>query len=432
MNKIIKFAALSLAIPVCVFALVTSSQSQAETNRDGIVAAADQLAVQGGSSNVDLISANNAFGIDLLKENIKLAKNTDGSQNIVIGPTSVSLALAMTANGADGQTKDDMLNSLKYGKFSLAQINESNKSLIASLVSVDPAVILSSANALWANKEITFLPSFLDTCSTIYGAKISVLDFSLPETVVTINKWFVDQTKGKISSMVDKLDPMEILLLTNATYFKGTWSVPFDKQATQPGSFTTSAGKAITVPMMSRSGHFNYLKGSGFAAVELPYGTKRMSMYVFLPDQGTTNKPLEAFIAQLNGQNWSTWMNAFRSKPGSLALPKFKATYETNLRDALSALGMACAFDPNCANFKKMCDVKLPVSIGKVIHKTILEVDEKGTEAAASTSVHMMMTAAAPGGDHFDMVVDHPFVIAIRDNETGTILFLATVGDFPS
>jgi serpin B len=430
-KKIVKLAALALAIPVLLGALIASSKSEAETNRAVITAATEQLAVQAGSSKTDLISANNAFGIDLLKENIKLAKNTDGSKNIIIGPTSVSLALSMTANGADGQTKDDMLSSLKYGQFSLNQINDGNKALIASLVSSDPAVVLQSANALWANKEITFLTPFLDTCSTIYGAKVSVLDFSLPETVVIINKWIADQTKGKIDSIIDKLAADEILLLTNATYFKGTWSIPFDKQSTQPTNFMSSSGKTTSVPMMNRSGNFNYLKGTGFQAVELPYGEKHISMFVFLPDQGAS-KPNDTFLAQFTAQNWQTWINGFKSKPGSLSLPKFKATYETNLRDALSALGMACAFDPSCANFKKMCDVKLPVYIGKVIHKTILEVDEKGTEAAATTSVHMMLGAAAPSPDRFNMVVDHPFVVVIRDNQSGSILFLATIEDFPS
>jgi len=177
---------------------------------------------------------------------------------------------------------------------------------------------------------------------------------------------------------------------------------------------------------MSRGGKFNYYKGDNFQAVSLPYGDGSTSMYVFLPDK---NKGLEEFQKNLNGKNWESWMKSFQMKEGDIILPRFKIEYETLLNNSLSSLGMAIAFDQSKADFRGMCDISSGnIYISKVIHKTFVEVNEEGTEAAAVTAVAMSLKSVAhQPPERFHMVADHPFFFAIRDNKTGTVLFMGSI-----
>jgi serpin B len=383
------------------------------------ISGADHIASAQPQIKADVVSANNQMGFNLFAEAIKQSSG----KNVVVSPLSVSLALAMTANGAAKDTADAMLSVLGERGQSMSLVNESNKALIHSLSVSGGQISLDIADALWANKNVTFKDPFLKDDEKFYGAKLSSLDFASPDTVTTINKWACDKTKGKICSIVDRLGSDEILVLTNAIYFKGDWSNPFDKALTQSAPFTLLDNSTKTLPLMSRGGEFNYLKGEDFQAVELPYGDKHVSMFVFLPNKGVD---FQAFQAKFNQQNWNSWLAGFTGSAGDLKLPHFKVNYDAELKDMLSAMGMGIAFDKDKADFSKMCDV--PAYIGKVKHKTLLEVDEKGTVAAATTTVHMMMKAIyhAPS-ERFSMVVDHPFVVAIKDNTTGSVLFLGSI-----
>jgi serpin B len=366
-----------------------------------------------------LAAANTQFGFKLFDQLVK----QNAGKNIFVSPSSVAFALAMIYNGAGGETQQQMATALALQGMSLQEVNQANAALRAALAGADPSVQLNIANALWARKGVTFKPEFLKRNQDFYAAEVSDLDFAAPSATATINDWVKNKTNAKIDKIVDKLDPSAILFLANAIYFKGKWTTPFDKAKTKEGAFTLLNGAQKKHPMMSQSGRYRYFQGNQFQAVSLPYGAEKMSLYVFLPEKSSN---LNAFLASLNTQSWEDWMPQFRSTPGDLVLPRFKLEYEMVLNDALKALGMGAAFDPQAANFKEMyaASPSANVFIGEVKHKTFVEVNEEGTEAAAATSGQMFVTSYTPP---FKMVVDRPFFCAIRDNQTGTILFMGAI-----
>jgi serine protease inhibitor len=216
------------------------------------------------------------------------------------------------------------------------------------------------------------------------------------------------------------------MFLINAIYFKGNWAKQFDRRRTRDLPFTLPDGSQKQRPLMAQSGRFDYYAGQQFQAVSLPYGAGRASMYIFLPEQRSS---LRAFRRELSHKSWDAWMRHFRQTEGMLALPRFKIQYEATLNDALKALGMAIAFDGRRADFGGMfADGKPNASIDEVKHKTFVEVNEEGTEAAAVTSIGMMRTSMMPQRS-FNMVVDRPFFCAIRDNQTGALLFMGSIVD---
>jgi serpin B len=328
----------------------------------------------------------------------------------------------MTYNGASGETQQAMANALELQGMSLDNINQANNTLKASLENADPAVQMSIANSLWARQGISFNPEFIKQNQQFYGAKVTELDFAKPDSSNIINNWVKENTRGKIDNIVGQLKPDDVLFLINAIYFKGNWTKKFDKSQTTERPFNLSNGSQKQHPMMSQSGKYRYYENETFQAVSLPYGKGRMSLYVFLPSK-TTN--LNTFQQQLKSENWQQWMNQFRMRQGSVELPRFKFDYDIKLNNALKALGMETAFS-NQANFSNMTSAS--VAINEVKHKTFVEVNEEGTEAAAATSVGMVLTSARmPAEEPFQMVVDRPFFCAIRDNQTGTILFMGSI-----
>lgn len=376
------------------------------------------------SDTVDsrLVSANTTFGFKLFAE---VAKQ-DAGKNVFISPASVGLALAMTYNGAVGETKQGMERALEIRGMNHLELNRAYAQLKAALESADPKVQLSIANSLWGKKGITFNPDFLQRNKQYYGAEVTALDFGDPSAPATINSWVANKTKGKIDKIIDNIDAQSILFLINAIYFKGTWAAEFDKAKTKEDQFTTGAGNQKRHPMMHQSGKYSYYEGKAFQAVSLPYGAGRVSMYIFLPAQ---NVSLEAFQKSLTAANWDAWMKEFAETKGEIAVPRFKVEYEIGLNEALKALGMGIAFDPDRANFRGIVETSQNAFISRVKHKTFAEVNEEGTEAAAVTSVEVSVTSVMQPRKTFRMVVDHPFFCAIRDNKTGTLLFMGSITD---
>lgn len=370
-----------------------------------------------------LIAANTKFGFKIFAELLK--EGVD--QNIFISPSSIAFALAMVYNGAAGETKEAMARALEVGEMPLEEVNHANSILKEILEKADPEVQLDIANSLWGREGISFKPDFIRRNKEFYGAEVAALDFGSPEAVSIINDWVQDNTNGKIDKIVDNINPLTILFLINAIYFKGKWSEEFDPEETEEDIFYLLEGSRKKVPMMYQSDDYRYYRGERFQAVSLPYGEKRISMYIFLPDRDYS---LEEFYEQLNAENWKSWMSQFSFKEGEICLPRFKLEYEVTLNDALKALGMGVAFDPIAANFEGMCEILQGINfyISKVKHKTFVEVNEEGTEAAAATSVEMVMLAVRPE-QPFSMVVDRPFFFAIRDNKTGTLLFMGSIVD---
>ncbi len=363
------------------------------------------------------VDANTKFGFKLFKEILK----QDSNKNVFVSPSSVAIALSMTYNGASGETQQAMANALELQGLSLQNVNQANETLKASLENADPAVQLSIANSLWAKQGISFKPEFLQRNQEFYRAKVTELDFTKPDAPNVINNWVKENTRGKIEQIVQQLKPSDVLFLINAIYFKGNWTNKFDKNQTTERPFYLSNGTQKQHPMMSQSGKYRYYENENFQAVNLPYGKGRLSLYVFLPKKNTN---LDAFQQQLSLENWQQWMSQLGMRQGSIQLPRFKFDYDIQLNAALKALGMESAFSQG-ANFSNMTSAQ--VAINEVKHKTFVEVNEEGTEAAAATSVGVAFTSAQMPQEPFQMIVDRPFFCAIRDNQTGTVLFMGSI-----
>jgi len=367
-----------------------------------------------------LIAATSRFTFKLYNQLLKQGT----SKNRFVSPSSVLLALAMTYNGAEGATRQAMARALGLEGLSPEEVNRGFADLKSMLGSADPKLQLNIANSLWARKGFALKPDFIQRTKEFYAAEVTSLDFSNPGAPGTINSWVKNNTGGRIDKIVDKISDDTILFLINAIYFKGQWTVEFEKSKTREDDFKLAGGSQKKLPMMSQSGKYNYYKGKDFQAVSLPYGSGRMSMYVFLPDKSTS---LDQFERNLTAANWETWMKSFRVAPGELMLPRFRIEYEVNLNDALKALGMSEAFDSTRANFSGIAQGAIYIS--EVKHKTIAEVNEEGTVAAAVTSVGIQLASVQPPQENFIMKVDRPFFVAIRDNVTGTVVFMGSIAD---
>lgn len=366
-----------------------------------------------------LLEANRRFAFELYDAVLR----GEDDDNVFISPLSVAMALSMTYNGAEAETQKAMAKALQVKDLSIEEVNQSNAALKDVIEHADPDVELNIANSLWGREGTPFKDDFLAQNEQFYDAHITALDFDDPKAAKTINKWVHEQTNGKIEEIVDaNIHPLTILFLINAIYFKGEWQTPFDEALTREEDFHLMDGSAKSVPMMSQSGDFAYLEGPDFQAVQLPYGNERLGMTVFLPDRNTS---LDEFQQQLNADNWQAWMDQFETVEGSVMLPRFELEYETQLNDALKDLGMGVAFQESRANFSRMVDIPPNAFIKEVKHKSFIEVNEEGTEAAAATSVEVRLESAPL--DSFNMRVDRPFFFVIQDYETGVLLFMGSV-----
>ena len=370
--------------------------------------------------NPKLIEANTRFSFKLFSEVLK----QDGKKNVFVSPSSVAIALSMVYNGAKGETQQAIAKALEMQGMSLSEINQANASLKTSLESSDPKVQLTIANSLWVRKGVDFKPEFIQRNQTFYAAEVESLDFANPSAPGQINGWVKKNTQGKISEIVDRIDADQVMFLINAIYFKGKWMTEFDKGRTTNQPFTLANGLQKQHPLMSQKGDYRYYENQQFQAVSLPYGKGRTSLYVFLPKP---NSSLAEFQKTLTAENWQTWMKTFGKREGSIRLPRFKMDYEIELKKSLSALGMGIAFDPAKADFSNLSTTS--TRIDEVKHKTFVEVNEEGTEAAAVTSIGIRVTSAQVTVAPFSMTVDRPFFCAIRDNKTGEILFMGSISD---
>lgn len=399
-----------------------TANSNSDSNNNGAAMEERSDRVTPVSVDSRLVSANTRFALRLYNE---VLKHNSGKNVFISGP-SVAIALAMTYNGADAETKQAMARALEIHGVSAEEANQAFRDLNAALANPDPKVQLQIANSLWGRQGVNFKPDFIQRTRDYYNAEVTELNFNDPSAPQRINSWVSDKTKGKIDKIIDQISPDAILFLINAIYFKGKWSDEFEKAKTKDDTFTLADGREKKHPMMNQSGEYKYFARESFQAVSLPYGGKRVSMYVFLPSKGAT---LAEFHKSLTPENWESWMKEFVQTPGDIALPRFKTEFEAELNDALKALGMGVAFDPSRANFSRMAQMAENIYISKVKHKTFVEVNEEGTEAAAVTSTEMRTTSVQMPRERFRMTVDRPFFFAIRDNQTGAVLFMGSILD---
>lgn len=376
----------------------------------------DKMELQIETIDPNVVEANTDFGFNLFHE----IRKSDQDENIFISPFSVSVALAMTLNGASGETETAMVDTLQLQDIASEAINPNYALLQQTLETSDPKVTLTIANSLWSEQSFRFKPEFLSRNSQFFDAEISSLDFADPNSVNTINQWVNDRTSGKITEILEEISSDEVLFLINAIYFKGSWQTEFDASKTRDGDFHLSDGTSKQVTMMVREDNYPFYYGEDFQAISLPYGDGKISMYIFLP---FPNSDLNTLLGSLNTENWEDWISQFHEQKIWVQLPKFKLEYRVDLSDMLKALGMEIAFVKYQADFSRMSsDEELYIS--RVDHKAVVEVNEEGTEAAAVTNVGIAVTSLPP-----QFIANRPFFFAIRDNETKTVLFMGTVVD---
>lgn len=371
-------------------------------------------------TEMQIIEADQSFSYELFRNTVDF----DDEENIMISPLSVSMALSMTLNGAEGETFDAMRKTLKMSGLDLDEINDGYKSLIKLLVELDPEVTLKVANSIWHDDEFLVKQEFLDRLIEVFGASIEDMDFKDPASVNRINDWVNTNTEGLIEKIIDEIPDDMVMYLINAIYFKGNWLYKFDEKDTRIDDFYLENGEKKEVDMMIQSDRFATYFSEQVHMIELPYGDSLFSMTVLMP--ADERQPLDQFISEsVTSENLNRWRSDLRTPLQKIPvqLPKFEMKYEIKYNDILKAMGMEIAFDAYSADFSGIADMSPQnLFISEVKHKTFIRVDEKGTEAAAVTSVGMMPTSMPQS-----MIVNRPFVFIIHERESGTNLFMGKV-----
>ncbi len=365
--------------------------------------------------SAQVIETNNNFGLELLKTVFE----NDQTPNIMISPASVSIALGMAYNGAETATMEAFEEVLNYDGLTREEVNEITRELIHVLLTNVKGNLLEIANSMWYDQNFPVKQAFIDLNTTYYDAEVMELDFKKASAVKTINDWVSANTHGKIDEIIDAIDPAMVMILINAVYFNCVWEVEFDPENTHEAPFYYGDGTGFAgVDMMDLESTFNVAMTNEFSAVELPYKNKKFSMFLFLPAEGHSVNDL---VENLDGETWNSWMDQFsETKEFTVQMPRFQFEFERSLAGDLKSMGLSVAFTRQ-ADFSGISDV--PVLISDVIHKTYIKVNEEGTEAAAVTAIIFETTSMGFHGIRFD----HPFLFAITENSSKSILFMGRV-----
>ncbi len=344
-------------------------------------------------------------------------RTEEPTANVFISPLSISSALTMAYNGADGSTKEAMRQTLGFTPQTDAELNQSFKNLSDLLTGIDKKVIFTSANSIWHAQQFTLQAPFIQNNATYFDATVKGLDFGSAGAKDEINNWVKEKTQGKIETIVQEIRPEHIMFLINAIYFKGTWTYPFDKKLTKQAPFYKEDGSSTAVDFMTlKTGRYRYYQDANQQLIDLPYGNRQFSMTLLVPKGNATISDLSR---NLSRDQLTTWLSQADSSGLELHLPKFKLEYKKELRQMLTQLGMGEAFSDQ-ANFSRMlAGSSQNLAISEVMHKTFVEVNEEGTEAAAATSVGVVLTSMPP-----TIRVDRPFIFLIREKSSNAILFI--------
>lgn len=368
------------------------------------------------TKSVTLINNCNDFGFNLF--HYLYVNRTDS--NLMLSPVSVALALGMTYNGAEGTTKQSMENALGLSGLSRHDINQVYSNLMHHLLIANPSLLVAIANSIWYRDNFSVEQAFLDTNHFYYDAQIAPLNFNDPNAKDIINSWVASQTRNKIPEIITQITGDDMMFLINAIYFKGSWKTNFDPALTTVMQFSTGNSNNVQADMMTREDTFPVYQNSVFSAIQLPYASNKFSMTIMLPNY--TNSVAD-IINNLNSANWNTWMSSFSERDMILYMPRFKFATDKTLNQALSSLGMGVAFTDQ-ADFSGINN-SMQLQITEVKHKTFIEVNEEGTEAAAVTSVGVGTTSVP---DNLFMV-NRSFLFAIQDNKSRAVVFIGVVGN---
>jgi len=371
-----------------------------------------------------LVEGNSAFAFQLYQA----LREEEG--NLFYSPHSISVALAMTYAGARSQTAEQMAATVQF-LLEQERLHPAFNWLDVELAQRGEGAEgkdgegfrLNIVNAIWGQKDYSFLPAFLDVLAQNYGAGLRILDFTneTEKSRLAINQWVSDQTEGRIEDLIPQgaIDAWTRLVLTNAIYFNAAWEYPFDENVTADGPFYLLDGGQVTVPMMKQAESFGYTDGEGFQAVELSYDGGELSMVILLPEVGH----FQAFEEGLEAPQVDDIIGGLHVAHVTLAMPKFEFDSEFSLKDTLADMDMAIAFS-GAADFSGMTGAS-DLYISEVLHKAFVSLDEAGTEAAAATAVVMKETGMPT--ELVEVTIDRPFIFLIRDIETGAILLVGRV-----
>jgi len=365
-----------------------------------------------------LIESGNEFAFDIFK-NIISGENE--GKNVMISPLSISSALSMTINGANGETREAMLEALRLKGITVDAVNKAYRDLTKALISVDKRVLISIANSVWTEDDFNVKKAFIDVLTQYYDAQSEAFDINDPNAPARMNAWIENKTNGLIKDIIESLDDNTVMLLINAIYFKGKWASEFDRTKTENLPFYLTSG-SVNVPMMKQKSDFSVYEGNGFVMAEFPYGQGNFVMDVILPDQSSS---LSGTMNLITDANFNGWISQMRKRETDVTFPKFKYGFKKKLKDVLSNMGMGIAFT-DAADFSNISE-QYDLLINEVTHQSFIETDEEGTEAAAATVVEIGLTSVGPTSFEFRM--DRPFIFIIRETTTNSILFMGRVAD---
>lgn len=375
-----------------------------------------------------LVDGNTAFAFDIYHQ------IATGSDNAFLSPYSMSLALAMTWAGARGETEAQLADAMRF-TLSQERLHPTFDGLDLFLYdrvedadyASETPFELNIADSVWGQTDYPFEADYLDTLALYYGASVYLLDFQAdPDgSRETINSWVEDQTNDRIKDLIPEggLSSDTRFVLTNAIYFKAAWASPFESELTEDGDFTRLDGSTVSVPFMFQHEPAPAVEGDGFVAVELLYDGDAYSMVAILPDEGTFTD----FEASLDGPAFQSILDSLSWGDVELSLPKFQTESQFSLTDALQALGAVVPFTAG-ADFTGISSTG-DLFISSVVHKSFIAVDEEGTEAAAATAIEMGTTGDEEAPEPLVIRLDRPFLYAIIERETGTVLFLGRLAD---
>lgn len=362
-----------------------------------------------------IVNAGNVFGMNVFNALHK----ADPDSNMLISPLSISMALGMALNGAENETYDAMRQTLALSGLEEENINISYQTAVELLTSMDPDVIISIANSIWYREGLPVYNEFIETNQVYFNAEVSELDFTDPNSVNIINDWVDTATNGIIETILQEIPDDIIMYLINALYFKGGWRIPFDEDVTQDRPFHNYDGTETSVPMMGQEITVPYYTSweDKLLMADIPFGDSLFSFTVIIPED------INTFADSLTLDKWNHYINNLHSGEVYIGLPRFDLAWEKSLNNILKTLGMNVAFDQNMADFSRIMPLDYGnIFISEVKHKTYLTVDEEGAVAAAVTSVGIGITSAPPS-----IIADRPFLLAIRENHLGTIMFIGKV-----
>ncbi len=370
-----------------------------------------------------LVNSSAAFAMDLFQQ----LQSREGP-NQFFSPYSIHQALAMAMNGNEGETLEQFRQVLHFEGLDMEEANEAAGTLTRFLMELDPKVRLSIANAIWYKQGYTLDEGFASSLRDAYAAELAALDMANPQAADIINRWIETNTEGLIKDMLDQVPASAVMYLVNAIYFKADWKYRFDERLTKKAPFTTFDGTEVQVDMMqlAEATTLKFRRENGMDYLEIPYSTGQYSLGILTSDEGLQEK-----LEGLDLESLEQFREEAEEMNFLLHMPKFSMRYKVdNLKEDLISLGLTLPFQNHPGNFTRLfANTTGPLTISRVIHEALIEVDEKGSEAAAATIVEIVETSA-PGLPSFsEYKLDKPFVFFIQENHSGVVLFMGKLGD---